>query len=42
MTENDLERLQIIIDTVKQGRSFIDHLKSKREFNNPENIQVKF
>jgi hypothetical protein len=42
MTENDLEKLQIIIDTVKQGRSFINHLKSKREFNNPENVQVLY
>ena len=40
MSENDLQRLQNIISTVKQGKSFIEHLQTKREFNNPENIQV--
>ena len=40
MSENDLQRLQNIISTVKQGKSFIEHIQTKREFSNPENIQV--
>lgn len=41
ISESDIEKLENIIDTVKQGKSYIEHIKSKREYNNPENIQVK-
>ncbi len=40
ISDSDIEKLETIIDTVKQGKSYIEHIKSKREYNNPEYIQV--
>ena len=40
ISESDIEKIQLLIENAKQGKSFIESLKSKREFNNPENLQV--
>jgi hypothetical protein len=40
MTSADLVKLEDFIKSVKNGKSFLKYLHSKREFNNPENLNV--
>jgi len=40
MTSSDLEDLEDLVNSVKSGKSYLKHLHGKREFNNPENLNV--
>ncbi len=40
MSISDLEKLKSLLDSCKKGRSIITEINNKREFRNPENLQV--